>query len=158
MARKIGQYDELTGPQPVFTPFLKRATLENIVSIIGGIRAVKAQAEQSNCQHNKQITYEDYCMVLLSATQSYGLIISNKSNFRNTRRSIYQHTLHAEDYESGIDPQYNIYIPIHELNINPTQLYSTPSNDEKYVHLETHLPVLAAHFTQTTPQQPRLSH
>ena len=47
--------------------------LQNAVHPIMELRQVKLQAEQFKTQSRKELTYEEYCSLLLSAAQQYDM-------------------------------------------------------------------------------------
>ena len=50
---------------------IKYTMLENIVSGIADLRAVTIQAAQFRAQMGTNLIYEQYCTLVLSATQAY---------------------------------------------------------------------------------------
>ena len=51
--------------------FIKHIMIENAVNGISDLRAVKIQAAQLRAQLGTTLTYEQYCTLVLSASQAY---------------------------------------------------------------------------------------
>lgn len=81
---QIQKYDDLI-KTITFSDPIKRVMLENAVNGIDDLRAVKTQEEQFSCQQNRQLTYDEYCTLLLSAAQSYDFIFSTRENSRGVQ-------------------------------------------------------------------------
>ena len=97
---------------------IKHTMLENAVSGIADLRAVKTQAAQFRAQMGTNLTYEQYCTLILSTTQSYDAQHVTNVTSRGTRRSVYNSTIYHESTENDICESHNIDSPIFQLNDN----------------------------------------
>ena len=64
------------------------------------------------------LTYEQYCTLVLSGTQAYDVQHITKANSRGTRRSVYDSVVYHQSTENGICESYNMDSSISKLNNN----------------------------------------
>ena len=81
---------------------IKHTMLENAVSGIADLRAVKIQAAQFRAQMGTNLTYEQYCTLVLSAAQAYDAQHVTNETSRGTRRGVYNITIYHESTENNI--------------------------------------------------------
>ena len=67
---QVRKYHDLKPNQALSNDIL-RTLLENAVHPVTELRAVKIQADQQKVHSNKDLTYEEYCALLLSAAQQH---------------------------------------------------------------------------------------
>jgi hypothetical protein len=79
--------------------------LQNAVHHVKERRAVKTQADQYKIQNGKELAYEEYVSLLLSAASSYDSQFKPKGNFaeRPARRVVYYHGTTESDDAYDID-------------------------------------------------------
>src|SRR5688572_4465847 len=75
-----------------------RACQQPYVHPITELRQVKLQAEQFQTQNGKQLTYEEYCSLLLSAVQQYDMQCRACPD-KIVKRKIYEHEIQSNTYE-----------------------------------------------------------
>jgi hypothetical protein len=98
---QLRKYQDLIPVKDHFSADLKRAMLENAVSQVPELRAIKTQADHAKTQSGKHLTYLQYCSLLASAAQQYDDQFAQSSVKTKNRRSVYQHEL--EEYEQPFD-------------------------------------------------------
>ena len=81
---------------------LQRTMLENAVDANTDLRAVKAQAEQHKTHSGVELTYEQYCSLLVSAAQQYDKQLFNPAS-QAVQRLIYEHDAASIDGEEYIN-------------------------------------------------------
>ena len=72
---------------------IKLTMLENTVNRISDLRAVKTRVAQFRAQMVTNLTYKQYCTLVLSAVQAYNIQHATKANSCGTRCSIYNSEL-----------------------------------------------------------------
>ncbi|HEY9711418.1 MAG TPA: hypothetical protein V6D48_24640 [Oculatellaceae cyanobacterium] len=116
---QVRKYHDLV-PHQVLNSDFQRAMLENAVHPITELRQVKLQADQFKTQSGKQLTYEEYCSLLLSAAQQYDMQRGSRPD-KLAKCRIYEHnfdyTNSAEDaYEDA--EQYDIDLSVDTILVN----------------------------------------
>jgi hypothetical protein len=91
-----------------FSADLKQAMLENAVSQVPELRAIKTQADHAKTQSGKHLTYLQYCSLLSSAAQQYDDQFT-QSNLKTKTRRVYQHDT------SGYEPSFDIDLDVSDL-------------------------------------------
>ena len=133
---------------------IKHTMLENAVSGIADLRAVKTQAGQFRSQMGTNLTYEQYCTQVLSAEQSYDAQHVKKATSCGTRRSVYNSTLYHESTENDICESHNINSSIFQLNDNNNNNGEPNTNNINSENNQEHQLVI---FNSALTQRPRLS-
>ena len=95
---------------------IKYTMLESAVNGIINHRDVKTQVAQFRAQMGIDITYEQYCTLVLSDAQAYDAQHVTKATSRGARRSFYNITIYYESTDHYICESYNIDSPILQLN------------------------------------------
>ena len=124
---QVRKYHDLN-PSQVLSNDILRTLLENAVHPVAELRAVKVQAAQHRTHTGKDLTYEQYCSLLLSAAQQHDQGLSMMPS-KAPKRQIYAHEASDRaniDGELYMDTQaYDIDHPIQTLDVNNTA-YSKP--------------------------------
>jgi hypothetical protein len=94
---QVRKYHDLN-PSQTLPLTLQHTLLQNAVHSIPELRAIKVQAEQLKAHTGKDLTYDQYCSLLLSASQQHDRQNLNPSNKQAWRR-IYAHQLDTDNYE-----------------------------------------------------------
>ena len=131
---QVRQYEQLLPVTSHFPLVLKRVMLENAVGQYPELRAVKIQAAQHKTQNGGvDLTYDQYCGLLLSAAQEYdGSLARNlKPPPSAARRSVYNVEFGPPQYfdeEQDSDSQHNIDSYFNDvLQINAAGFRGSPS-------------------------------
>ena len=82
---QVRKYDSLVIYGDRMSDSIKHTMLENAVSGIADLRAVKTQAAKFRAQLGTNLTYEQYCTLVLSATQAYDAQHITNATSRGTR-------------------------------------------------------------------------
>ena len=114
---QIHKYEQLVPANDCFSDTIKRTMLENAVSSIQDLRAVKDQANQLQVRLGTQISYDEYCSLLLSAALTYDSQFATNVNSKGVRRGVYNHNI-INDHESN----FNIDSDLQLLEINATNI------------------------------------
>ena len=77
--------------------------LENAVSDVDALNQVRVQAKQQTAHYGKILTYEQYCVLLLSAAQTYDKKFQRKRGSKQPRRHVYEHDI---DYDAPDDGEF----------------------------------------------------
>ena len=93
------------------------------------LRQVKLQADQLKTHSGKDLTYDEYCSLLLSVAQQYDCHHSN-SRQKVAKRRIYEHGYYSQndtDYpEKEYEGSYDIDLSIADLEIYSTKFQKGP--------------------------------
>ena len=89
---QVRKYHDLS-PQNTLSQDLQCTLLQNAVHPIMELRQVKLQAAQFKTHTGKDLSYDEYCSLLLSAAQQYDTQIGHSSN-KIVKRRIYEHDLY----------------------------------------------------------------
>jgi hypothetical protein len=120
-------YETLVPLQSALADDVKRIMLQNAVFPIEMLRAVKTHADQHKTIHGVDLTYQQYCGLLLSAAINYdgGLKPRTPSN---QRRAIYTHEWNDHDPNDvdSFDETYDIDMPVDVIEANVNK--SVPSS------------------------------
>ena len=73
---------------------IKHTILENVVSGISNLRAIKTQAEKIRAQMGTNLTNEQYYILVLSSAQAYHAQRVTNETSCETRRSVYNSTIY----------------------------------------------------------------
>jgi hypothetical protein len=105
---QVRLYEAQVEKEEYFSNGQKRHMLQNAVHPVQELRAVKTQADQHKTQTEKELTYDQYVTLLLSAASAYDAQFAPKSHFaaRAPRRAVYSHDFTASNEDN--DPGYNI--------------------------------------------------
>ena len=107
---QIRKYEQLVDANDCFSDAVKGTMLKNSVHSVDDLWVVKAQADQFQVRMGSKITYEQYCSLLQSASQTYDAQFETKVNSKGMRHSVYDHHI----YDSH-DSAYNIDSDLHLL-------------------------------------------
>ena len=125
---QVRKYHDLSS-QHQLSPDLQRTLLQNAVHPIMELRQVKLQADQLKTHMSKDLTYDEYCSLLLSAAQQYDTQHNSSVN-KLAKRRIYEHDFldsHDTSYcGTEYDGTYDIDIPIADLEIHSTKFQAGP--------------------------------
>lgn len=125
---QVRKYHDLKPNQTLSNDIL-RTLLENAVHPVTELRAVKVQADQQKVHTNKDLTYEEFCALLLSAAQQHDQKLS-KAPMKAPKRHIYTHDMLDNGYVDGEsygeDPMYDIDCPVDTIEVNATHYYQGP--------------------------------
>jgi hypothetical protein len=106
---QVRLYETQVESEEYFLNGQKRHMLQNAVHPVQELRAVKTQADQHKTQTGKELTYDQYVNLLLSAASpAYDAQFAPKTHFaaRAPRRAVYSHDI--TESSDGNDPAYNI--------------------------------------------------
>ena len=81
LTNQVCKYEGLLDVNNCFSESVKRTMLENAVKAFDDLGAVQEQANQFQVWMGTQITYDQYCSLLLSAAQSYDAQLISKNQF-----------------------------------------------------------------------------
>ena len=124
---EVQKYHDLN-PSNALAPDLLCTLLQNAVRPIAELRQIKVQAAQLKTFIGKDLSYEDYCVLLLSAAQQYDEQKAGTTN-KIAKRRIYKHETHAnktlpdEYYDAE---SYDIDQPLDLLQIHSTNFGRGP--------------------------------
>jgi hypothetical protein len=92
--------------------------LQNAVHPVQELRAVKTQADQHKTQTGKELTYDQYVILLLSAASTYDAQFAPKTHFaaRAPRRAVYSHDFTTPN--GDVDPGYDIDCALDVIQAN----------------------------------------
>jgi hypothetical protein len=92
--------------------------LQNAVHPVQEFRAVKTQADQHKTQTGKELTYDQYVNLLLSAASTYDAQFAPKIHFaaRAPRRAVYSHDFTTSNGDD--DPGYDIDCTLDAIQAN----------------------------------------
>ncbi len=124
---QVRKYHDLR-PNQTLTNDILRTLLETAVHPVAELRAVKIQADQQKTHTNKDLTYEQYCALLLSAAQQHDTRLS-KTPMKAPKRHIYDHEVFevvTSDGESPDEVAYDIDSDIGTIEVNATNFYKGP--------------------------------
>ena len=133
---------------------IKHTMLENEVNGITDIRAVKTKAAQFRAQMGTNLTYDQYCTLVLSAAQAYDAQHVTKETSCETMCSVYNSTIYHESIENDICESYNIDSSIFHLNDNNDNNEEPNTNN---INSEKNQEHQLAIFNSTLTPYPRLS-
>ena len=114
---QVRKYEELVPIKDRFSDTINRTMLENAVTGIQDLRAVKDQANQLQVCLGTPITYDKYCSLLLSAALTYNSQFATIVNSKGVQRGVYNHNF-ITDHESS----YNIDSDLQFLELNATNI------------------------------------
>jgi hypothetical protein len=105
---QVRLYEAQVEKEEYFSNGQKRHMLQNAVHPVQELRAVKTQADQHKTQTEKELTYDQYVNLLLSAASAYDAQFAPKTHFaaRAPRRAVYSHDFTASNEDN--DPGYDI--------------------------------------------------
>jgi hypothetical protein len=106
---QVRLYEAQVEKEEYFSNGQKRHMLQNAVHPVQELRAVKTQADQHKTQTGKELTYDQYVNLLLSAASAYyDAQFAPKTHFaaRAPRRAVYSHDI--TESSDGNDPAYDI--------------------------------------------------
>ncbi|HEY9706731.1 MAG TPA: hypothetical protein V6D48_00855, partial [Oculatellaceae cyanobacterium] len=132
---QVRKYHDLTPGQLLSDEMLK-TLLQGAVNPLMELRAVKIQADQHKALTGLDLSYTQYCSLVLSAAQQYDLRM-NKVPIKTPKRHIYLHETDNMDIDHGeyIDGEYsndivdyNIDSPVAYIQVNSTSYkqHNTP--------------------------------
>jgi hypothetical protein len=115
---QVRLYNDLVEPTQQIKGTMQRMLLENAVHPLEELRAVKNQADQHKVQGGKELTYDEYESLLLSAANNYDSQFKPKSG-PNGRRAVYLHdTSDADADDQHQADDYDIDTPIDTILAN----------------------------------------
>ena len=149
---QVRNYDYLVAHGDRMSNFIKHNMLENAVSGITDLRAVKTQTAQCRAQMGTNLTYEQYRTLVLSAAQAYDAQHITNATSCGTRRSVYNSTIYHKSTEHDICESHNIDSPILQLNDNyNNNKESNNSNMKPEINQEHQLAIYNSALTQPPP-------
>lgn len=120
---QVRKYHDL-GPKQTLADAVLHQLLQNAVRSVAELRQVTNQADQFKIQNGRDLTYEEYCNLLLSAAQQYDTQRTSRAIDKAPKRRIYQHEFVSDDevedtfYDAG---DFGIDQPIDTLEVNVTK-------------------------------------
>ena len=88
---------------------IKPTILENVDNEISDLCTIKTQVSQFRAQMGTKLTYEQYCILVLSTTQAYDAQYEINANLRGTIHSVYNSEINNHNpTEYDLDDSYNI--------------------------------------------------
>jgi len=125
---QVRKYHDMN-PSQSLSNDIQRTLIQNAVHPIAELRAVKIQADQQKTLTGKDLTYEQYCSLLLSAAQQHDQRLS-KTPMKAPKRHIYNHEIIDNVYadgESFEDAQtHDIDSPVDTFQVNATNFFRGP--------------------------------
>jgi hypothetical protein len=104
---QVRLYEAQVETEEYFSNGQKRHMLQTAVHPVQELRVVKTQADQHKTQAGKELTYDQYVNLLLSAASAYDARFAPKTHFaaRAPRRAVYSHdiTESSDDNDPGYD-------------------------------------------------------
>ena len=104
---QVRLYEQLVNPKDHFAPSFKCTMLQNMVHPVAELRQVKDQADQHKTQTGKDLTYDQYCNLLISAAMNYDAQFHTQSRPPHAKRTIYNHDIDSPldsfDIDSDLD-------------------------------------------------------
>ncbi len=102
-----------------FSDGQKRIMLENAVAPVTELRQVKINADLEKTKNGRNLTYEEYLNLLLSAATNYDIQFASKK----TKRQVFIHNLidHDDDCINEDDAYYDIDAPVSLILANSTE-------------------------------------
>jgi len=122
---KLRLYNELKPPTQKLPDEMQLALLQNAVVGLQALRAVKDNEDNSFARTGINLTYDQYSELLLSAAESYDLLIAHKKGNKTATRGVYSTDIineHDDDDELDIDSS------IAMIEANFTRIASMPKN------------------------------
>jgi hypothetical protein len=161
---QLRKYQDLIPVNDHFSADLKRAMLENAVSQVPELRAIKNQANHANTQSGQHLTYLQYCSLLASVAQQFDNQYA-QSNVKTKNHHVYQHDIqsHEQSFDIDFDASYEAYNTNFirgprlqkqqwdRLGEHTQGVWDTLSNESKKVILEQRRP------TERPPRTPNIS-
>jgi hypothetical protein len=126
-------YEKLVPLSDHIPDSVKRSMLENAVGPIDMLRAVKDQADQMKVTRGTDLTYVEYCKLILSAAANYDARSSSTRKDVHPKRTIY---FHDTD------------------NVDPTDV--EPPDDYTPYDIDADVDVIAANVTKQANVSPRI--
>ena len=114
---QVRLYESIVDTKDYFSDTQKRTILENAVSPLKALRAVKDQADQFKTQLNKTLDYEEYSSLVTSAASNYDTSFKMKTS-KPSRKVYYHQNEFASDSEDSTN--YNIDLPASTILANMT--------------------------------------
>ena len=109
---QVRKYHDMN-PQNLISPDLQCTMLQNAVHPIMELRQVKLNAAQLKTFTGKDLTYDEYCSLLLSAAQQYDNQMRNTGH-KIAKRRVYQHEFF--DFEGHGEP-FHVHIDNHDIDL-----------------------------------------
>jgi hypothetical protein len=108
--------------------------LQNAVHPVQELRAVKTQADQHKTQTGKELTYDQYVNLLLSAASAYDAQFAPKTHFaaRAPRCAVYSHDFTASNEDN--DPGYDIDSALNIIQPTTTHFAARTPHRVLYSH------------------------
>ena len=124
---QVRKYHDMN-PQNVISTDLQCTMLQNAVHPIMELRQVKLNAAQLKTFTGRDLNYDKYCSLLLSAAQQYDNQMRSHSN-KIVKRRVYEHDMY--DSQVGVqdnwyDASFDIDLPIADLQIHATNFQQGP--------------------------------
>ena len=82
---------------------MKKTMLENAVPDVDILNQVQVQAKQQTAHDGKILTYEQYCVLLLSTAQTHDMKFQRKRRSKQPQRHVHKHDL---DYDAPDDGEF----------------------------------------------------
>ena len=123
---QVRKYHDMN-PQNIISPDLQCTMLQNAVHPIMELRQVKLNAQQLKTFTGKDLSYDEYCSLLLSAAQQYDNQMRNSGKI--AKRRVYDHEIYhnpMDDQDTWYDASYDIDLPVADLQIHATNFQQGP--------------------------------
>lgn len=123
---QVRKYHDMN-PQNLISPDLQCTMLQNAVHPIAELRQVKLNAAQLKTFTGRDLNYDEYRSLLLSAAQQYDNQTKGSSN-KIAKRRVYEHDLYQpmEEQETWYDASFDIDLPLPDLQIHATNFQNGP--------------------------------
>ena len=131
---QVRKYHDMN-PKNLISSDLQCTMLQNAVHPIMELRQVKLNAQQLKTFTGKDLSYDEYCSLLLSAAQQYDNQM--KGGNKIAKRRVYEHDIyqhHMDDQDNWYDASFDIDLPLADLQINATNIPYGPRLSREQWH------------------------
>ena len=126
---QVRRYEAMSHRSKHLHDATKKQMLENAVNAIDELRAVKRQADQIQTVSGTELTYRQYCRLVMSAAAQYDSQFKSQrlQTPKSSNRSVYNHVVnHGQDLEVDGDVFYDIDSEIESIHV-----YNSSVNNKK---------------------------
>ena len=99
---QVRLYEKQVPETDRFSEGQKRTLLENAVHKVEELRRVKITADIDKVKHGRELSYSEYCSLLLAAAATYDKSIEPTKSIKS-KRSVYIHDLRDYEYDDLVD-------------------------------------------------------